>query len=221
MRLTKFLKAEWLQLLILIAPFVMLGLVWDRLPERIATHWDLHGNVNGYTSKGFGLFLLPIINIGLALLLGFLPRLDPKAAKMNLGPEVMKRFRIVITAFLVVIFAFILLAPLGIPLDIGVGIRFAVIGLFLVIGNYMPKLKPNYFAGIRLPWTLEDPENWRRTHLFAGHLYVGASLLTLLLEVTLPQGARDVLLIIYIGVLVIVPIAYSFLLWKKSTSAIT
>jgi uncharacterized membrane protein len=221
MNTVHFIKKEWLQLLILIAPFVIIAFVWNQMPERIPIHWDYQGHANGYGSKGLGLFLLPIINIGIAALLGSLSKVDPKAWKMNLPSTGLKPLRLVITGFLFAIFCVTILASLGTNINVQMAFQLALPVLFLLLGYYLPGMKPNYFIGIRTPWTLESPENWRLTHQFAGRLWVGLSLAYIILEVVLTGNIPEVLFWIYLAVLIIPPLVYSWMIFQKSKKQIS
>lgn len=83
----KLLKNEWLQLLILAAPFCAAALLWDNLPDRLPIHWNFRGEVDGYAGKTFGAWFLPAINVVLVVLISFLPRLDPNAGIMTPRPK--------------------------------------------------------------------------------------------------------------------------------------
>ena len=201
MNRTRFLKNEWPQLLILAAPFVILPLIWSSLPERVPIHWNFSGNPNGYADKGFGLLFIPLINIALAALLGGLAKVDPKAFLMNLPSVAIKPT----------------IAP-AVGMDVNQGTIFQI-GfplLFLLMGNFLPTLKPNYFIGVRTPWTLESPENWRLTHKFSGRLWVIASVAYLLLNFVLPQSVREAFQWIYFAVIIVPPLAYSYVIFQKS-----
>src|ERR1035437_7020565 len=119
MNLIERIKQEWLQVLILLAPFVLIPFVWDRLPDRIPTHWDYNGHPNGYSSKGFGLLFTPLLNIGLALLFIGLSKIDPKAWRMNVSSVMMKPLRLVVTGFLTVVFYVTTLSILNPDINMG------------------------------------------------------------------------------------------------------
>ena len=152
----KLLKKEWLQLLILITPFCAAALLWDKLPERFPVHWNAHGEVDGYGGKTFGVIFPAVLNLGLALLLGLLPRIDPKCrnyddeTKISVA-RIFKIGRLVLTTFLTCAILGICANALHRQFDMT---RFAVSALalmFIVLGNFMGKLRPNYFMGFRTP----------------------------------------------------------------------
>ncbi len=216
MSITRTIKEEWLQVLILIAPFVIMPFVWDQMPDRIPVHWDFNGHANGYSSKGFGLFVLPLINIGLAALLMGLSKVDPKAWMMNVPSITLKPLRLAVTAFMLAIFCVTILSALGAIVNMEMAFGFGLPLLFLIIGNFLPTIKPNYFIGVRTPWTLESPENWRLTHRMAGRLWVITSVVYILLEMVLVGNVPKAVFYVYIGIIIVPPIAYSFYLFQQS-----
>lgn len=214
-----FLKREWPQMLILAAPIVLIAIYWNSIPDTIPTHWNFSGKVNGYSSKAFGVLLLPILNIGIALLLNFLPRLDPKK-QIGFSMKPIKALRLAVTAFISILAIVMLAVALGKPVDMALTPGILLPLLFLVIGNYMPQTRPNYFVGVRTPWTLEDPENWRLTHALTGKLWVAASILVLLLELVSPTSWLQYILMPYIIILIVIPLAYSYLIFRKRQSSV-
>lgn len=214
MNLTETLKKEWAALLLLALPFVVLPFVWDQLPDRVPIHWNIRGEADNYADKAFGVLLLPLLNVGLYLLLLAVPAIDPKH-KVSSRQKPLRAFRFFMPLFMDAIFFVTLFQQLGYAFDIGRFIPLIVVFLLLVIGNYMSALRPNYFIGIRTPWTLEDPENWQKTHRMASKLWVGLSLLLLLLWVVTPP---ETFLYLFLGgvlIMAIAPLAYSFLLFLR------
>lgn len=218
------LKKEWLQLVILAVPFCAVALLWDRLPGWVPIHWNAHGEVDGIARKAFGTLLLPMVNIGIALLVGLLPLIDPKLRKHD--PETraslwrtVRIFRLAITAFM----SFVSLAMLAATLKLfkdGANFTYAIyIGmgfLFVVLGNFMTKLRPNYFVGIRTPWTLESKEVWAQTHRVGGRLMMveGFLMIGLCFIVPLERYAFWVVLPLTLG-FALFSILYSYVLYKK------
>ena len=218
-----FIRREWLQILILILPFIVLPLAWPYFPERVPTHWGLNGKVNGWMMKGTGFFftmlILPAINIGLALLLGSLAKIDPKFATVNASSESMRPIRLIVSAFLLILFLIIVGTSAGIEFDMTNSANILIYLLFFVLGLYLPRVKPNYFVGIRDPWTLEDPEIWRRTHTFAGKLWPIAAVIALIAQFVLRS---EFVLIAFVAVVAVTPIVYSFMQYrdKKKRGAV-
>ena len=216
MNITQRIKQEWLQVLILIVPFVFIPFVWSSLPDQIPIHWNYNGHPNGYAGKAFGLFFIPLLNIALAALFIGLSKIDPKAWMMNVSSEMMKPMRLVITSFMTVIFIVTTLAILYPSINITEAFQYGIPVLFLLLGNFLPTVKPNYFVGVRTPWTLHDPDNWRMTHRLAGRLWVVASVIYLVLEVVLGGQVPQPMFWTYLGIIALVPIVYSFVLFQRS-----
>src|SRR5258705_639986 len=174
----KFLKKiVWL---FIIAPAIYLAIVWNTLPDTIAMHFNLKGDIDRYGSKNeliIMILILILVNTVVYLLLPQVYRIDPKRyAVENKG----RLFRI---AFAVAVFTAAVLCLIiysSIHGNIKFSIRFILAGeglMLAIVGNYIYNIKPNYFAGIRLPWTLNNDENWKKTHLLGGKLLFGGGLL--------------------------------------------
>ena len=212
----KLLKNEWLQLLILATPFCAAVLLWDKLPERLPCHWNFRGEIDGYASKNFGALFMPIINVALVVLISFLPRLDPKRRNYDAETNAsiagaFKIFRLAITLFLSALTLAVFAVAMGFHLNITRFVVAALGVLFAVMGNSMGKLRPNWFAGFRTPWSLESRSVWIKTHRLGGRLMVGCGIGLFVESLLLPTQwcflAGVVPLVILIG---IVPAAYSF-----------
>lgn len=214
MKMLDFLKKEWLALLLLLIPTVLTLLFWNQLPEQIAIHWNLQEKTNGYQSKIAFLLSTFGINIFLYLLLLIVPHIDPKPrAKQVVKP--LRAIRIAAMAFTAFVLGGIVLKAAGYTIDIILVSNLATILLYLVIGNLMSKFPPNYFAGVRTPWTLEYPEVWRQVHFFASKLWVAGALILLLFVFRLKNSTYIVLFFSVTAVLVFVPIIHSYLLYRK------
>ncbi len=174
------LKREWLQLIVLAAPFCAAALLWDRLPDRIPIHWNVHWHVDGYGGKPLGTLFLPSMNVGIFGLGLLLPLLDPRmrgydeetrgsilralAAIMLAGTSLLCCFQLAILA-----------SALQMHVNLFLVVQAGAALLFLVIGNLFTKLRPNHFIGIRVPWTMRSREVWMKTHRLAGRLMVAAA----------------------------------------------
>ena len=185
--------------------------VWNELPEKIVTHWGADGNPDGFSSKAFAVFGLPLIILAIHWLCLIFSRFDPK--NTNQHPKVMAIVFWICPAVSILCAAFIYSYSFKIELNVG-GICIAFMGiLFIILGNYMPKCKQNYTMGIKIPWTLNDEANWNATHRFAGKLWVVGGIL-LLPAAFLPETVLPWILIV-IAPLVLAPIIYSGVYHKK------
>ena len=195
--------------IITLLPIVVGLLLWDKLPDTIPTHFGMDGTPNGWSSKPFTVFGLPVLMLFFHLLCLGITSVDPKYDNIN-----DKIFGIVVwicpvISLLVVVASYG--SALGWEMNISKYTMFGCGVLFMVIGNYLPKCKQSYTLGIKLPWTLDDEENWNRTHRFAGFLWVvGGAVIAINAFMEWKW-----LFLVIVFVMVIVPTIYSFLYYKK------
>lgn len=195
-----------------VLPFLMSAFFYRRVPDRIPVHWNAAGVADGYGPKAFGLFGLPAIMIGAAVLVAVMLKLDPRSRNIERSPQM----RGAALWFLVVLAnamdVMTILYALGRRFNMTSAV-FVLLGLGIaVIGNYLPKCKFNYTMGIRVPWTLADEENWRRTHRMAGPVWIAGGLLIALSGIL----SRMWLFWIAIALIGLVPSVYSFLLSRRA-----
>lgn len=205
---------EWYNLLLLLAPFLVLPFIWDQLPGQIPTHWNLQGQVDGYSSKTVGLLMLPLLNIGLYLLMLYLPIIDPKK-RIEIDQKPMPVLRSTLVVLLLGTHSWIILNGLGMEVQSGGWLYLGLSMFFVVMGNYLRTIKPNYFIGIRLPWTLENADNWKKTHKLGAYLWVSGGLILIFLFPFLNIQTYRTVFSFIVAILVVVPAAYSFYIYKK------
>ena len=195
---------------ILIVLPVLAGIIlWDRLPEQMATHWNAAGDIDGWTSKPFTVFGLPLILLAAQWLCVLGTLADPK--KENHPTKILHLVLWIIPVLSLVLGTITYATALGKAVQVEV-IMPILIGLILaIIGNYMPKCKQNYTIGIKIPWTLNSEENWNRTHRFAGWLWTFSGIVVML---TGFFGGFWIFMIIVL-LMVLAPILYSYLLFRK------
>ena len=192
-------KLTWLEAILVAAPFVALVTYWNDLPARVPIHWDLRGQINGWAAKAPGMLMVPLTALGVTVLLRVLTWFDPKLRR-NAPPEgrmvaVLPIVRIAVLVLLDTIFFVQIVTALGTRLAGGRLIMNCVLVFFVVLGNYLGNLRPNYFVGIRTPWTLEDPETWRATHRLGGRLMFFGGLILLLAQFVLSEGSFGLLFV--------------------------
>ncbi len=207
-------KLAWLETGLLIAPFLALAVSWNDLPARVPVHWNLHGEIDGWAAKAPGLLLLPLSTLGVVALLRLLPHLDPKLRnafpEQGRMPEVLSILRFALVACFTVIFFAVFAAALDRSLAVARIVLGSILLLLAMMGNYLANLRPNYFIGIRTPWTLESPETWRATHRLSGRLMFFSSLLLLALQLFLSLMAWGVVVLASIFILTAWAIWYSW-----------
>src|SRR3982751_2753494 len=147
-------KLNWLEGALVLAPLVTLLILWKDLPDRVPVHWNLQGQIDGWSSKP-SLFLMPGVSLVTIVLLHFLPRIDPKLRRANGGHGRMQSavgiLRLALAAFFAAIFFMQIAAASGHPVPASRIVPTSVLLLLAVFGNYAANLRPNYFAGLRTP----------------------------------------------------------------------
>ena len=196
--------------IVCLIPVIAGIILYPKLPDQIATHWDSQGNVNGMSSKLTGAIIFPGILLVLNLIFPILLRVDPKYENMNNKLKSLAHW--IIPLIEVVASGITLAAGLGMETHVEV-VGPMLLGVILVlIGNYLPKTKQSYTMGIKLPWTLYSEENWNRTHRMAGFLWVVGGLI-IIVSGLLPWKFVPVIAIMI--VIVIAPCVYSYLYYRK------
>lgn len=212
MKLT--LKTEIISILIITASIFLGFYFYSVFSNEVPVHWNTAGEVDRYGSKFEGAFLMPIIAIGLYLLFWVIPKIDPKKEKYQQFEGVYHIFKNGIMIMLFGIYLIASLNSLGYNIRVEVWVPIVVGVLFLIIGNYMGKIKTNWFLGIRTPWTLSNDEVWNKTHRLGGKLFMLMGIL-LIITPLLPYSSIFWTLLVPLIIIVMVPIVYSYLLYKK------
>lgn len=213
-KISDVLKKEWYILFLLLVPFAILPFIWGKLPGQIPVHWNLHGQADGYAPKGWGVFVLPLTGIFLYFLLLIIPYIDPKK-RLEPHQKPLPAIRFFFAIFTTALFAITIVKTFHQNANMNFFVFLLITLIFLVLGNYMATIKPNYFIGIRTPWTLENPEIWKKTHKLAGKLWISASLFLMLLLFLLPA---ELFFYFFIGIVVLIslyPVIYSYWLFRK------
>lgn len=196
--------------IVTLIPLVIGCILWDQLPDVIPTHFGMDGTPNGWSSKAFTVFGIPVLMTFFHLLCVGITSQDPKYYNMSDKLYGLIVWLIPVISLLVVVSCYG--GALGWNINIS---KYAVAGsgiLFIIIGNYLPKCKQNYTMGIKLPWTLDNEENWNKTHRLAGFLWVvGGLLITLNVFV-----GNEWVFVAIVLVMVLVPTVYSYLYFKKN-----
>ena len=212
------LAESFLVLLAISIPFFYLATVYNMLPPTVPIHFDIKGNPNGYSGKqSLWVFLciLAALSFGTYQLIINLQKIDPKRAAGQ-SSKLLRKIAITVLVIMTVINLMIVYAAKGGPMNIS-GFMLQFLGLvFLVIGNFMHSIKPNYFVGFRLPWTMEDPENWRKTHQVVSKVWVTGGLLIFTGAFLLPQQAAYIFFVAMLSLMVIMPAVYSYNYFKKN-----
>lgn len=209
--LKKHLRTLILTSIITILP-VFIGLIlWNRLPDVMATHFDSSNIANGFESKAFAVFGLPLILLAVQWVAAVFIANDPR--RQNISSLMFTLVLWIVPVVSLICGAAIYTYNLGIDFNYYKMVQMLLGALFIVIGFFLPKAGQNYTVGIRLPWTLANAENWTRTHRLAGFLWIIGGALMLLLALTGLSKPP-----VFIGVFMVmglVPMAYSLWLHVK------
>ena len=191
---------------------VLIGIIcWDRLPDVMATHFGMNNEANGFSSKAFAVFGLPLVLLAVLWVGAFVTAHDPK--RQNISPKMFSLMLWIAPAISLVAAATVYPVNLGYELDIAFFGELLLGLMFTIIGNYLPKARQNYTIGIKIPWTLANEENWNRTHRLAGYLWMICGILMVLISLTRFVPAEWLVGIFLI--MVLVPCIYSFWLYAK------
>jgi uncharacterized membrane protein len=198
-------------------PFFYAYYLYPNLPNKIPIHFNLQGEVDGWGSRE-SIFLMPFV-MGLVSVFVFftltnIKKIDPKRYP-NTDNRIFKTFGLFTVVFLTCLSLFILFGTAHTEIKMS-KLIFTLLGLaFAVMGIYLPKLKQNYFVGFKLPWTLESEDNWNETHKLAGKIWLVGGLLQTVLSIFLRNEAGFILFMSITAIMVLIPVAYSFWMFKK------
>jgi uncharacterized membrane protein len=200
-------------LLFILFSFAVAIYFYPILPDQIATHWGANGQVNGYSSKLFGLFFMPVLSFFLLFLFVSLPKIDPYKKNFSQFQNYFQNFINLIFAFFFYIYLIIILWNLGVSFNMIQVLSPAIATLFYYAGVLTSHAKQNWFVGIRTPWTLSNKKVWEKTHILGGKLFKISSLI-ILLSLFWPNLSLFFILIPILGTTFLIYI-YSYIEYQK------
>jgi uncharacterized membrane protein len=204
----KFKDMPKLPLVLVAAMFVVGALVYPRLPEVIPVHWGPSGQIDGWATKSLlSVFFAPLLLVGLYALLWFVPYLDPQRGNLIRSKQVYSIVLELLAGLMTIVFVGQLYASFNHALPMSSIIEVATGVMFVVLGNYMGRVKRNWTRGIRYSWTLSDDTVWTKTNRLGGRLFMGAGVLAVV-GAFLPPSVG--LFLAIVPVLVIVPVTYVY-----------
>lgn len=195
--------------LVLLIPVIVGLLLWNQLPDPMPSHWDIHGEVDGWSSKAFTVFGLPALMLVLHWVCVFASMADPKWKNYN--TKMMKLALWICPAIGLILSFMVYPAALGYSVPVENIMPLLVGALFMVIGNWLPKCEQTYTMGIKLPWTFASEENWNATHRFGGKVWFFGGIITMLTAFF----GNFWLLMVILAAMVILPTVYSYLYYRK------
>lgn len=212
-------KREWPALVAIVAAFAASALFFPRLPNPMPIHWNAAGQPDNFASPLVGAWLLPLVTVGVYLLTLGLPRIDPRRENVERFWDTYRLIRISIVimlsyAHMAVLYVVVTGQDSMIP-----GLILAGVGvLFIILGNYMPRMRSNWFIGIRTPWTLSSDSVWRKTHRLGGILFMVAGIL-MLTSIVLPAQWHVWIMLVVIAIAAGIPIVYSYVLYQQEQTS--
>ncbi len=204
--------------LIMAAPAVYLAFAWKQLPDKVTMHFDWKGQPDRYGSKKELLIMvaaLVAMSAVVYLILTNIYRIDPKKYAAE-NKTRLHRLAFGVVVFISALLGMIIYSSTHGNLHFSTSLVLAGTGLlFAFIGNYMHNIKPNYFAGLRLPWTLENEENWKKTHALMGKLWFSGGLFLAIACLFLPAKTAMIFFFAVMIPITVIPIVYSYRLYAK------
>ncbi len=201
---------------VILLPVVAGVLMWNILPDSMVTHWNAGGEADGLSSKGFTVFVLPIIMLVMHWLCMLITMKDPKNKEQN--SKVFDMLMWIMPATSLIMNGMVYAIALGYSTGVDVWLRVLLGLMFLIMGNYLPKCKQNNTMGVKVSWTLHSEENWYKTHRFTGRLWVAGGLLIL---ATIFIPVEDIMWLFVAAVMIMgfAPMLYSYLYYRKQLQA--
>jgi len=205
-------RTEWPLWALLLLLFSMAAVGWMHGPDRVPLQWGTHGEVARYGGKFEGVVLIPIIGLAIYLLFLLLPKIDPAGENYARFAGAYTVLRFTVLLFLTVVYALVHLSMRN-RIDMSTLIPNFVGGLFLILGMVLRRLHPNWFVGIRTPWTLTSRRSWTQTHRVGGWVFSVAGLLMILAGI-LHSAVATLVVIVVIGVGILGTVVYSYFVWR-------
>ena len=203
-------KLNILLFILCLLPVIVGIIMYSKLPDQVVTHFGADGQPDGWSNKFIGVILLPSALALLSLFVPRLIRLDPKNKDIN--PKLENCIAWIIPIITIMCSSVTILNALGYNTKVEIIIPCVVGIMLMIMGNYLPKAKQNYTVGVKIPWTLNDEENWDKTHRVAGFVFTIGGLLIALSSFF---KIRTIVLLIVIFFMIFIPTIYSYIIYRK------
>jgi uncharacterized membrane protein len=208
---------RWFGLLALLGAAVFSAVVYSDLPDRIPTHWNMSGEVDGWSSRLVGAASLPLVGLGIWALLQWLPRIDPLRQNYEKFRPTYDVAINVIVVFIAAAHVFVLGAALGWPMRVERAMPIGIGVLCILVGNVLPRARRNWMFGVRTPWTMSNERVWDRTHRVAGYLFVALGA-ALLVAAALPLALPVNVIMVSLAVVAAITVIYSYVAWRQESA---
>ena len=215
--LKKYLPKIILTSVLVLLPIVFGLIVWNKLPDQIATHFGPSGEADGWSSKAFAVFGTPLIMLGVHILCSFISLLDPK--RKNFDGKAFGLILWIVPVMSIIISGVLLGKALGMEINITTIVMIVIGIMFILVGNYLPKCGQNYTIGIKTPWALNDPKNWTETHRFGGKVFMITGVLAI--AVAFLSNVSSAFIWVYFAIDIVaafLPMIYSYIYYIKHGS---
>lgn len=212
-------KSEIIIFGIILLSFILSAYFYPQIPEQVASHWNAQGQVDGYMSKFWGLFFMPFVLVGLALLFLAIPRIDPLKANIEAFRKYYDGFVVLFFVFMLAIHFQVILWNIGLHISPNVVMPIALGLLFFYIGLLCENAKRNWFVGIRTPWTLSSDRVWDKTHQIGGKLFKVAGVITFL--GVFFQNYAVFFILAPVLVVTVYTVVYSYVEYQKHDNGLT
>jgi uncharacterized membrane protein len=209
-------KSELIMIAVILLSFAIGIYYYPQMPDKIASHWNAQGQVNGYMSKFWGLFLMPIISVGLLLLFILIPRIDPLKSNIQQFRKYFDGFVVLIMVFLFYLYLLTIFWNSGYTFRMITFLSPALAILFYYTGILIENAKRNWFIGIRTPWTLSSDKVWDKTHKIGGKLFKIVGILALL--AIFFQNFAIFIIVVPVIIVSIYIVVYSYFEYQKENS---
>ena len=210
-------RSRWFGLVIAVIAAGISIWAYPQLPPTVATHWNVRGVADGFSGRLMAVSIMPLVIIAMTGVFNVLPRLDPRRANYSKFIGTYWLIANAVILFILIGHGMIVATGLGYPVKIGRTMPIGVGLLFIVLGNYLTRVEPNWFVGIRTPWTLSSDTVWRKTHRTGGWLMVLGGIVIAACAF-FPPGAFLPLFIAAVLIMAVIPIVQSYVLWKREQS---
>ena len=205
---------RWVGLIFIAAAVLFSLAVYNRLPEQVATHFGPTGEADGWSSRSFAAFGIPLLAFFIFSLMNALPKILPRAENFSQFADTYWTVVTMMVAFMLAMHVVILGKALGWPVDVPTFVLLGVGALFVILGNLMPRVKSNWVLGIRTPWTLDSETVWHETHRLGGRTMVAGGIITMI-AAFLPEAIKPWVALGALMLGAFVPAVYSYVVWRR------
>lgn len=204
-------------------PWIYLAFIWDDLPQIIPTHFGINGAPDNFGQKN-EILIIPsvfsVLGILMYLIMRNIHKIDPKKKYKATTAAVLSKLAVITIVFLCVVSLFVFRWTLKGHVE-GLQVLLCAMGLFFsYIGNLMYSIKPNYLAGFRVPWVLENEENWRKTHQLASKIWFTGGIVLAITALILKLKMLMIVFMAAVFIMTLIPVLYSYNVYRKSSGSV-